>query len=268
MVCVRIATWNLWWRFGDVEARMPVIERTLLELDADVVGLQEVADIPAAVGEHRHIVQSCDADGEVMTFGNAIVSRWPIVRAETKRLPNRDGEPGPRTALLAVLDGPQGDMVVACTHLDWQYDGSMVRQNQLLSVCGWLSEWRAGHPSVHPPVLLADLNAVPESDEFRRLVGLSAPYVDGLVFTDSWAAVGEGDGYTWTRNNPNSADAQWPRRRLDHVLIAWPRSKPTGNPIDAQLFGGPEVLDGVLPSDHTGVVVTLDDRPPFPDVRR
>ena len=41
---VRIATWNIWARYGPWEERAPVIESTLREIDADIVGLQEVWD--------------------------------------------------------------------------------------------------------------------------------------------------------------------------------------------------------------------------------
>jgi hypothetical protein len=84
-----------------------------------------------------------------------------------------------------------------------------------------------------------------------------------LIFTDAWAAVGEGPGYTWNRDNTNAADAAFPRRRLDHILIGWPRPKPAFNPTAAELVGVDSGLEGLHPSDHYGVVVTVDDREPF-----
>ena len=40
-------------------------------------------------------------------------------------------------------------------------------------------------------------------------------------------------------------------------MIGWPREKrPVGNPVDARLFGV-EPVDGVVPSDHYGVAVTI-----------
>ncbi len=88
--------------------------------------------------------------------------------------------------------------------------------------------------------------------------GLAEPYGDSVVFTDAWTAVGDGDGHTWTRDNPHTATAQWPRRRLDAVFVAWPRPKPTANPLSAELFG--TTARPVVPSDHFGVVVELDRR--------
>ena len=39
---LRVATWNLWWRFGDWKAPADAIGETLEELRPDVVCLQEV----------------------------------------------------------------------------------------------------------------------------------------------------------------------------------------------------------------------------------
>ena len=41
---MRVATWNLWWRFGPWEERQPAIIDWLRRIDADVLALQEVAD--------------------------------------------------------------------------------------------------------------------------------------------------------------------------------------------------------------------------------
>ena len=39
---MKIATWNLWWRFGEREACEEAIHETLKSLDADIIALQEV----------------------------------------------------------------------------------------------------------------------------------------------------------------------------------------------------------------------------------
>jgi len=261
---VRIATWNLWWKFGPWAERAEPIAVELERVDADVVGLQEVwsddsADQAALLAERlgHHMARTRRTDGRPDGFGNALLSRWPITSAETIRLPGRDGERAVRSLLVAELAHPSGPQTVGVTHLAWQYDRSALRQEQLAAVVEVLAERH--RPDGRPVVLLGDLNAEPSSDEVRRLTGRAPAFVDGLVFTDAWAAVGDGDGHTWTRDNPHSANAQWPRRRLDHVMIAWPRPKPLGNPLRAELFGV-DPVDGVVPSDHYGVVVETDER--------
>jgi hypothetical protein len=58
---IRVATWNLWWRFGDWHDRGPRILRELRAVQADVIGLQEawglgqqhqVAELAAHLGLH------------------------------------------------------------------------------------------------------------------------------------------------------------------------------------------------------------------------
>ncbi len=334
---MRIATWNLWWKFGPWEARQPAILETLQAIDADVILLQEVfgptadhdldqaASLADALGHHWIATTSQTArtpfgsdttrtpfgsdttrtpfgsDTARTPFGNAVLSRWPILDRAQRRLPGFDGKPSHRTALWALLDHPDGPQPVATTHLEWRYDASKLRQQQLDDLVTWLAEQhrRIGEqpsgegaggdaggnadPTRHRPLVLGgDLNAVPESDEVRRLVGLSVPYgqpgettpehaagrpVHGdriSVFTDAWAACGDGPGHTWTRDNEHAADAQWPRRRLDYVFSSWPRPKPTGNPLSCRLEGLKPV-GGVIPSDHACVVAEFDDRPAFDD---
>lgn len=266
---MRVLTWNLWWRFGPWEERQPAIAAELASVDADLVFLQEVWASDDVDQAHElggqfgyHVARSVRADGRRHEFGNAILSRWPIAHHETLILPGPDGTPGHRSAVVAQVDSPAGELWLLCTHLDWRYDGSLTRQAQLEHIMAWVRPMIGEPADMNYPLILAgDFNAVAESDEIRRLTGLAPPYEPGLVFTDAWAAVGDGPGYTWTRDNQHSPDAQWPRRRLDYVMTSWPRPKPTGNPVSARV-AGLEAHDGVVPSDHSAVVVELDERRP------
>jgi endonuclease/exonuclease/phosphatase family metal-dependent hydrolase len=265
---MRLLTWNLWWQFGPWRDRQPAILGELRAVDPDLALIQEVwADdegdqaeiLGAALG--LHVARTRQPEGEPQRFGNAVLSRWPVQVLEQITLSGLGGEPSHRSALAVSVASPWGQWVVIVTHLAWQYDQSTLRQRQLGEIVELAARYR-GDVEVDPPVILGgDFNAVPESDEIRRLTGLSAPYVDGLVFTDSWAAVGTGAGHTWTRQNPHAAEAVWPRRRLDYVFVSWPRSKPLGNPLSASLIGV-EPRAGQVGSDHYGVLVELcTDRP-------
>ncbi len=280
---MRVLTWNLWWQFGDWEARQPVIAAELAAVDPDIALFQEVfavdgrdqaEELAAAGGFHlaRTRVLSGERAGRPQQFGNAILSRWPIELLEQIALGGLDGSPSHRTALAVRIDAPGGPMVTIVTHLAWQYDQAELRQEQLVEVAELAVRHRLPPAAAEadqrpvsrqlepPPVLLAgDLNAVPDSDEIRRLTGLSRPLVPGLVFTDAWAAVSDDPGFTWSRDNPNSSEALWPRRRVDYVLVSWPRPKPYANPLAARLVGV-EPRGGVVGSDHYGVLVELDDR--------
>jgi endonuclease/exonuclease/phosphatase family metal-dependent hydrolase len=266
---MRILTWNLWWRFGPWERRQTAIATEFAAVNADLSLLQEVwfdvedGDQAESLAAPRglDIARSTRTNGDPYRFGNAILSKWPILEAETLILPGPDDGPSHRSAVLAIVDGPIGRQLVATTHLTWQYDQSATRQRQLEFLIPELHQRAEELNSGLPVILGGDFNAVPESDEIRRLTGLAVGYGPASVFTDAWSATNDDPGYTWDRTNPHSADAQWPRRRLDYIFSSWPRPKPTGNPLRSWL-AGLEPHAGVVPSDHSAVVVEFDDRRP------
>lgn len=258
---IRVGTWNIWWRHGDLEAREPALISTLRSLDADVVGLQEVCSrepdqvawLEAELG--WEVVAAPGGDDDRFTIVNAIGSPWPILESEWRYLDVGDMPPH-RTVLRARVETPAGPIDVYTTHLSHGFDQSALRCRQVAQVAEFVAERRPADADSLPPVVLGDLNAVPDSDEIRTLTGVSAPPVAGLVFTDAWARVGAGPGVTYSETNPHVVDSAWPERRLDYVLVGWPRPRPRGNPQRAQLFGA-EPVQGVVGSDHFGVVVDL-----------
>ncbi|MEM7143256.1 MAG: endonuclease/exonuclease/phosphatase family protein [Actinomycetota bacterium] len=259
---VRLASWNIWWRHGDPDARAPAIIGTLRRLDADVVGLQEVCSRePDQVAWLRaeldvHVAAAPGGDDDRFTIVNAVASRWPIIDSDWRYLDV--GEmPKHRTVLWAQIDTPHGPWDVFTTHLSHGFDQSALRVRQLDEIATWVDERRRANPeAILPPVLIGDLNAVPDSDEIRRMTGRSAPAVPGLVFSDAWEQAGEGDGATYSHDNPYVVDSAWPERRLDYILVSWPRQRPNGNPVRAERFGD-QPTDGVIGSDHWGVVADL-----------
>jgi endonuclease/exonuclease/phosphatase family metal-dependent hydrolase len=258
---IRVATWNLWCRHGNWEARQPSIFETLRRLDADIIGLQEVStrepDQISRLHENLGYQVACSPDEENDRWGiaNVIVSRWPITDHGWSYLDVGDMPPH-RTVLWATIDSPVGELNVYCTHLSHGFDNSALRQRQLTEICEFITEQRGDPKESFPPILIGDLNAVTESDEIRRLTGLGPAYVPGFVATDTWAQCGEGAGETYSANNPYVVDSAWPNRRLDYVLTGWPRPRPMGNPVSVERFGM-EPVDGVVASDHYGVIAEL-----------
>ena len=163
---------------------------------------------------------ACDDDGPVHS-GNAIVSRWPILRTAWKPLPAA-GEPDERrTVVFAEIDGPRGPIQLFCTHLNWRFDHSAVRVEQVRTVAELIEECR---PREYPPILCGDMNAAPDSDEIRMLTGRATVTAPKLVFHDAWEVAGEGAGMTWSNDNPYAALDLEPARRIDYVLAGWPKS--------------------------------------------
>lgn len=264
---LRVMTWNLWWRFGPWELRHSAILDTIRTVDADVLMLQESWEQSNGVGMASlladelgyHAVSSTRIGRSEVGFTNAVLSRWPSELLADEALPRADGAPGHRRVVAATVGTPWGPWPMASTHLDHRFDDSATRVLQSRRLLDLANGWRNDPTTDLPLIIGADLNAVPDSDEVRILTGRTAG-APGIALSDAWEQCASDPGWTWRRENPYSSDSAWPNRRIDYVLVSWPRPKPIGNPISAQLVGvGPLDVDGasVWPSDHAGVVVEL-----------
>jgi endonuclease/exonuclease/phosphatase family metal-dependent hydrolase len=256
----RVASWNLWWRFGPWQDRLPAILRTVELLEADVICLQEVwragddspaTMIAAAMGGHHVYAPMFEIDG--VGFGNAIVSRWPIVAHEHRGLSAPPEFEEHRNVLWAQIDGPRGALQVYCTHLHWRADHSWIRQQQVREICDFIAD---GPERQYPPVLCGDFNADPDSDEVHLLVGKAAVPRPPLVFWDAWAMAGEGPGITWSNDNPYAALELDVDRRIDYIFTGFPKPGGRGHCVAIDRVGTGSV-DGVVPSDHYGLVADL-----------
>jgi endonuclease/exonuclease/phosphatase family metal-dependent hydrolase len=115
---LRVATWNVWWRFGPWRERQRAISKVLRDLGADVIALQEVWStgtenqaglLADELGMHHAWTPAVDGErwrarGEEVDLqvGTAVLSRWPIVERQHTALPigempatcaQRDDEP-------------------------------------------------------------------------------------------------------------------------------------------------------------------------------
>jgi len=277
---VRVLTWNLWYEFGPWESRQLAIRRVIEREDPDVICLQEVfctrtststysfADRLANELGHHSVTsdgpwfprRESTVAGEETAMGNAIISRWPIESHGQITLPGKDDDAGYRKAVHARIATPWGSWPIVSTHLNHRFDESAVRLRQVDALADLIVELRGDSATDLPVVVGGDFNAVPDSDEIRRLTGRTTTRHANLVLSDVWEQCGDGTGQTWRSDNRYQSDANWPNRRLDYVFVSWPRPKPMGHPSRAWLTGvEPEDVDGlsVQPSDHAAVVVDL-----------
>lgn len=257
-----VLSWNLWWRFGPWEERLPAIVETMRRLDPDVACLQEVwiTDEGSSAGAVAEALGHDHRGGHRLTldgvgFGNAIVSRWPIVGVEVLELPAPPDANESRTCVRADIESPHGPLQVFSTHLNWRFDQSAIRQEQVRAICGFIARSPA---RAYPPILAGDFNAAPDSDEIRMLTGRSAVPEPKLVFHDAWEVAGaRGDpGFTWSNENPFAVLDIEPERRIDYVFVGWPKDGGRGHVVDCRVVGQ-EAIDGMVPSDHLGVLATL-----------
>ena len=181
---IRVATWNLWWRFGPWQQRRDAIAAVLAETRPDICGLQEVwatstenlaarladeldmywiwAASPAPERWQRRI------DDPTIQIGNAILSRWPISDEASQPLPAGSGKEECRTVLFGRVQSPAGAVPFFTTQLCSAIGQSAVRCRQVATV----SRFVAAHASsAFPPVVTGDFNAEPDADEMRLLGG-------------------------------------------------------------------------------------------------
>ena len=268
---LRVLTLNIWNRQGPWEARLPLIQRELATLEPDLVGLQEVLhhdsepvdqalEIARGAGLSYHVAfASAWHIGGGLQFGNAVLSRFPIVDARSFPLP---GEPGEETRglLYASCDAPCGRVPVFVTHLDWQLNRGWIRERQVASIVEKVREL-APVGEGFPPILMGDFNAEADSDEIRWLRGYTSRLGKNVYFADCFAAAGDGTpGFTYERSNRFAARAREPNRRIDYVFVRGPDRQLRGEPLTARLACTVPTGE-VFPSDHYGVYAEIQAAP-------
>jgi endonuclease/exonuclease/phosphatase family metal-dependent hydrolase len=262
---LRVATLNIWNRFGPWEQRFAAIRAEVVKVAPDLLGLQEVlrleegegdgldqaAAIASTLGYHVAYGRAHDESW----YGNAALSRWPIARSETFELP-RVGTDEKRTLLYAEVDSPHGRIPFFVTHLNWKFDEGHAREAQVREIA--LRVAKLAGPDSFPAILVGDFNAEPDSDEIRFLRGLtSLGESRRTYYQDAFGLAGDGTpGYTFSRRNAFAAPLREPDRRIDYIFVRGRDERMRGEPLDARVCFDSDA-EGAFPSDHFGVVANI-----------
>jgi endonuclease/exonuclease/phosphatase family metal-dependent hydrolase len=255
---MRIATWNVWGRYGPWQEREAAIIATLRDAGPDIVVLTEswskgedsqCARLAAPLGLPHHAFSGVQAqEDEAALSGVAVMSRWPIEHTVSHDLA------GGRVQ-FAELSGPRGPIQVYGLVMDaWWLDESRARQEAVGELLACVSQ---AQDKEAPLIVCGDFNADPDSDEIRMLTGRTAVPVPGLCFYDAWEVAGAGTaGHTWSNSNPWATQLLWPERRIDYIFSAAPRPGGAGHPVHSALLGVRPVA-GTYASDHYGLQASL-----------
>ncbi|MEZ4225553.1 MAG: endonuclease/exonuclease/phosphatase family protein [Polyangiaceae bacterium] len=272
---LRIATLNIWNKSGPWLRRLELIRSELARSRLNVLGLQEVlrmdrggvvtdetcqaTEIGGALGYQVAYGAAADYGGG-LHFGNALLSRHPIVSSRTLPLPGREsGET--RSLLYALVDSPFGQLPVFVTHLNWKLHHGNYRLAQVKFIVEQIFELCPIDETKLPPVLMGDFNADPDSDEIRYLRGLATLDGSSVYFADAWSYGGDGTpGYTFDRKNAFAALAHEPPRRIDYIFSRGPDRSFRGEPLTTRLAFCDEA-GGIWPSDHFGLTTELAAEP-------
>lgn len=236
---LKLVCFNIWHNQGDWAARQPLLVEAIRAEAPDVIALQEVLEDAAvglpnqartladALGGYEMHFVSTDPEGAPRRYGNAILSRLPVLAHESRKLEPLDDY---RTAIRArvSVDGRAVDVVN--THLAWQPEAAPVRARQIADLMAWLPN------DGTPLIVMGDFNAVQED------AGL-----DALTGPRFFSALPRGAAETTL----NPAKGHQPRV-IDHIFAETAHFEPGG----AAVMGATPV-GGEYPSDHFGVAATL-----------
>jgi endonuclease/exonuclease/phosphatase family metal-dependent hydrolase len=239
---LKLVSFNIWHNQGDWAARQALLIDAIRAEAPDVIGLQEVLEDVAvglpnqartladALGGYEVHFVSADPEGAPRRYGNAILSRRPVLAHDSRKLAPLDDY---RTALRVRIsvDGRAVDIVN--THLAWQPEAAPVRARQIADLMAWLPQDGA------PLIVMGDFNAVQEDAGLNALTG--PRFFSALP-----------RGAAATTLNPAKGHAP---RVIDHIFAEAAHFEPGG----ASVLGTSPVA-GEYPSDHFGVAATLKVR--------
>jgi len=282
---MKLITWNIQWCRGcdgRVDpARIGKVARDMA--DFDVLCLQEVArnypDLAGSSGENQYkalaglfpeyaVVKGVATDvlapqGDRREFGNAIVTRLPVLQAFRRLLP-WPADPSvssmQRAALEVVLDTPSGPVRVTTTHLEYYSAKQRAAQVEALRE---LQIEAAGHAAAPVPakegpfrtvprpasaILTADFNFPPQDPLHAHLESPLAPGVP--AYRDAWQLRHPGKAHAPTIGVHDKAQWPGPPFACDFIFV----TEDLAHRVEDVVVNGQTDA-----SDHQPVLLTLRD---------
>ena len=241
---LRVMTYNIYGaratspaNAADLDAIAEVIRRqnpdfvTLNEVDVFTnrtgKDVHQARDLAEKLGMEWHFSKAIDRDGG--EYGDAVLSKYPILEKRSYRLPCAAEQPGEDRSLCVIrvqIDGK--DLYVASTHLD-HLSGDASRLVQATEIRRIRDTELEGDL-----ILCGDLNAIPSSNVIATM-------------TSFLSNTGPIDQYTFPSDDPS--------RKIDYIMYA---------PIEH--FGvqncqvvsrGDQQVGGVDASDHRPVIADI-----------
>lgn len=167
----KLMTYNIWFDSGNWPARLNYILSEIRAIDPDVICLQEVIQrsnlpnqaktIADSLG-YSFVFTSVDGEGSATRFGNAILSRYPIVEDNSVALkPLNDY----RMALHARIEVAGNTIDIYNTHLHNTAVGVDIRTEQITDLLTFVEETQVQDSGYQ--FLCGDFNANPDWEEME-----------------------------------------------------------------------------------------------------
>ena len=239
-----VVTLNLYHDKDDWPKRRTQIVETLARLQPDVIALQEVLQHEALPNQAQWLAQelgyhwyfiSVDAEDRVRRYGNALLTRHPVLARGQQRLnPLEDS----RTAGFVRIRLQGQPVNVYVTHLHHTDEGKAQRAQQIDDLLAFIHASSEDIPSL----VAGDFNTAADSTELDRL---------RREFIDSF-------GLLHPQATPEAASTLNPAyfpvpERIDHVFHQRDRFQP----LSAELLFSQPDAQGTWASDHRGVLASL-----------
>jgi len=240
---VKVVTLNLYHDKDDWPKRRVQIVDKLRQLRPDAIALQEVlqhetlpnqAEWLAAQLDYQWYFISIDPAGNPRRYGNAILTRHPILKRGQKSLQPLDDS---RTAGFVRIDLRGRPLNLYATHLHWTDEGGAIRSRQIDDLMQYIDETSGNIPSL----VAGDFNATADSPE---LAGLRERFVD--IYGNRHP-----DADTLSSSTLNLK--YFAPKRIDHVFFQRDAFAPLSATI---LFDRPDT-QGIWASDHFGLLAEL-----------
>lgn len=237
-VALRVLTYNIHHGAGvDGKLDLERIAKVMMSVKPDLIAIQEVDRKTSRTKQVDQANRLAELTGMKVAFGpniefgggqygNAILSRFPILRSENQKLPNHEmGEQ--RGALIVEVDLPdrEENVIFISTHFDHRPDDT-----ERCASAKWMNLLIEEIPD-QPIILAGDLNDVIGSKTLTTL--------------DS----------NWMRTNQKpmpTVPVKNPKRQIDFIL---------SRPAERWKASGQQVLDEAVASDHRAYFSVLTLQP-------
>ncbi len=243
-----VVTLNLWHDQHDWPKRLAVILPQLREIGPDAICLQEVLQhehlrnqaetLADSLGMHVHFT-STDGPKAVKRYGNAILTREPMLLADGKKLEPLDDY---RTVAHVRIEVGGRPIDLYDTHLHHTPEGGAIRAEQVRDLLAFIDSTR-GDGQV---VLAGDFNAQLDTPELQLL---ARDYDDVFRAVHPHATAEEAVTY-----NPVFGIAPG---AIDHVFVPKETSRRL-EPGRCEILFRSAGPDSVWASDHFGVAAWLE----------
>ncbi len=236
---IRVLSYNIHHGAGaDGRIDLDRTARVIGSVTPDVVALQEVdrgvarterIDEPALLADSTglRVVFEPNIRYQGGDYGNAVLSRLPIVSQTNRALPSMyDGEQRGVLDLEVRAGGPDGPILrIFATHLDYRSDDA-----ERLASADMINRLPLEDPD-QPAILLGDLNALPDSPTLQQ-------------FQTHWKRV--------NAEPLSTSPVDRPTRQIDYILV---------RPADRWRVVEVRVLDEPIASDHRPIFAVLELQP-------